>query len=127
MEKLIDGRNQLFDEPFDNYPEDDEDLLDELREFDEDFSIEDIESETETEEVFLEYADDTGGSYDDCERRIRRALEEYSAEEILAFNELDVVEAVTEMYLSNSIGLPTVIEYESEEEQDLPPEEDQEE
>jgi hypothetical protein len=76
------------------------------------------------DEIVLEYVDDLEYDLDfaDLEKIVYDRLEEYSIEELLDFNDMEPAEAMTHLFSRGLIGLPTSIDEDSEEIQDIPEE-----
>lgn len=109
-----------------NQYEDFEQVSDALSPFDEYEDLLESEDDTQDEEIYLEYVDDISGvvDYAEIEKRTSDVLSEYTFEEVLNFNEMDNLEALTLLVYAGHAGLPAVIE-EDEEDETVSPEEEE--
>lgn len=85
--------------------------------------------DTEEEDVVIDFIDDIDGpsDYSEAEKRASNALGEYSFEEVLSYNDMDDLEALTLLFVGGYVGLPAVIEEDLDEESEsVSPEEDEE-
>lgn len=81
--------------------------------------VELIDEDFDEVEVFLDYLDpDQDLPPDFITNRVEEALEEYSFDEILQENEKSEEEVLEILYELGYIGLPEVLEYDSEEVED---------
>lgn len=90
---------------------------------DEDFieigNIEELSDEFDEDEIsiVLEYIDDLDEyqpDYTVAEVQVRRVLEQFTEEEILQMNEVDLGEALAYMYWHGDIGLPVSVQEDDE-------------